>query len=742
MCTPIGKIRKYLSLGNVKTEKLMRVLILFPLFNTIKAKTVQSKCGKGGMDMLQCHDRNLYREAVEIIKQLYGSNAVFREGQYEAIEATMMHSRSLVVQKTGWGKSLVYFACTKLLRERGRGVTMVVSPLLVLMQNQLEAAEQMGLTCDSLNSSTKERRGNILDSLKRNELDLILVTPETLFRDDVQQSLPQINIGLFVIDEAHCISDWGHDFRLQYGDLKRVIARLPGNVPILATTATANDRVVADLQQQLGGDVYVSRGPLTRESLSIQVVPLESRNERYAWILQSITKLPGSGIIYCLTQRDCDYLAAFLRENGITAEAYYSRNGEEGDALNRDIEERFKNNQIKAIVATIKLGMGYDKGDIAFVIHFQMPQNIVSYYQQIGRAGRNIPRAYTFLMCGKEDQDILNYFIRTAFPTEEEMSQIMGHILKEDGISRYQLQSHLNIRSGRMDKALSFLCHDGFVIKEGTKYYATPKTYVYNKAHYDAISAVREAEMQQMKELLTTKECYSKFIARSLDDHSASDCGHCANCLGREIIPTEVAPYFLELATQFLERLIIPIEPRKQWATSSVTAKTKIKYINQVGFALAKYGDSGYGALVKENKYSKNKRFCDELVGKSARELGPLVREKRIDCICCVPSLRSDLVADFAKRLADTLGLPFRDLLVKQHAQQQKEMENSAHQCANAFCSFSVKEGTDVPQRILLVDDIVDSRWTLTVCGYRLMEQGCQEVYPFALADSSQHDGG
>lgn len=697
---------------------------------------------EGAGYMLQCSDRDLYREATDIIKKLYGEDASFREGQYEAIEATFTHNRSLVVQKTGWGKSLVYFTCTKLLRKRGKGVTMVVSPLLVLMQNQLEAAEKMGLRCDSLNSTTKDRREKILDSLKRNELDLILVTPETLFREDIQRCLPQINIGLFVIDEAHCISDWGHDFRLQYGELKRVIARLPENVPVLATTATANDRVVADLQKQLGSNVYVSRGPLTRESLYIQVVPLEGKNERYGWILQNINRLPGSGIIYCLTQRDCDYLAAFLRENGIAAEAYYSRGSEEGEALNRKTEERFKQNKIKAIVATIKLGMGYDKGDIAFVIHFQMPQNIVSYYQQIGRAGRNIPRAYTFLMCGKEDEDILNYFIRTAFPTEDEMSQIMGHILKEGGISEYQLQSRLNIRRGRIDKALSFLCHDGFAIKEGAYYYATPKTYVYDRAHYEAVSAIREREMQRMKELMRTKECYSKFIAHSLDDRSAENCGHCANCFGKELVPKEVEPSFLLRADRFLERLIIPIEPRKQWASSLATERRRIEHINQVGFALAKYGDAGYGALVKENKYSKNKRFCDELVGKSANSLSSFIKENRIECICCVPSLRSDLVADFAKRLADTLGLPFRELLNKRPAQQQKEMENSAHQCANAFGSFFVKEGVPVPRRVLLVDDVVDSRWTLTVCGYRLMEQGCEEVYPFALADSSQHDGG
>lgn len=692
--------------------------------------------------MPQYANKDLYEEALAILKQLYGADAAFRDGQYEAIEATMTHNRSLVVQKTGWGKSLVYFACTKMLRKREKGVTMVVSPLLVLMQNQMEAAEQLELNCDTLNSRTKERRTDILESLKRDELDLIFVTPETLFQEEVQKSLNRIRIGLFVIDEAHCISDWGHDFRLEYGELKRVIARLPGNVPILATTATANNRVIADLQQQLGGDVFVSRGPLTRESLYIQTIPLESKSERYAWILQNIRRLPGSGIIYCLTQRDCDYLASFLCENGISAEAYYSRDGDAGDARNREMEEKFKKNQIKAIVATIKLGMGYDKGDIAFVIHFQMPQNIVSYYQQIGRAGRNIPKAYTFLMCGREDQDILNYFIRTAFPKEEEMHQIMDCILKEDGIGQYQLQTKLNIRKSRMDKALAFLQHDGFVTKDKSKYYATPKQYVYDKVHYEAISSIREAEMQQMKALLTTRECYSRFIVNCLDDYSAKNCGHCANCMGKEVIPAKVAPRFLEAANQFLERLIIPIEPRKQWALTSETGKKKIQYINQPGFALAKYADAGYGALVKENKYSNAQRFSDELVGKSARELSPLVRDHRIDCICSVPSLRSGIVADFAKRLADALGVPFLELLSKRPAEPQKKMENSAYQCANAYRSFFVKEGVHVPMRILLVDDIVDSRWTLTVCGYRLMEQGCREVYPFALADSSQHDGG
>lgn len=276
----------------------------------------------------------IHKQATEIIKELYGKDASFREGQYEAIEATMTQKRTLVVQRTGWGKSLVYFVCTKLMREQRRGVTMVVSPLLVLMQNQIEAAEKMGLKCDVLNSAVKDRRDDILSSLENNDLDLILVTPETLFAEDVQMRLRNIRIGLFVIDEAHCISDWGHDFRLEYGNLRKIVQQLPANVPILATTATANDRVIADLQNQLGDKVYVSRGPLTRDSLYIQVLNKPDKIERYAWILENVPKLEGSGIIYCLTQRDCDYLAEFLKKNKIAAAAYYSRDGEDGEKLN------------------------------------------------------------------------------------------------------------------------------------------------------------------------------------------------------------------------------------------------------------------------------------------------------------------------------------------------------------------------------------------------------------------------
>lgn len=686
-------------------------------------------------------NEDIYNKSASILKDLYGEAASFRDGQYEAIEATMTHKRTLVVQKTGWGKSLVYFICTKLMRMQNKGVTVVVSPLLVLMQNQIEAANKLGLKCEVLNSTVRDRREEIIYALENDEIDLLLVTPETLFRDDVQSRVGNIKIGLFVIDEVHCISDWGHDFRLEYSRLKDVISILPLSTPVLGTTATASERVVSDLKKQFGNDVYISRGPLSRESLNIQILHLRNKAERYAWILQNIEKLDGSGIIYCLTQRDCDYLADFLKNNGIKAEAYYSRKDKDGETANALIEEKFRKNEIKAVVATVKLGMGYDKGDISFVIHYQMPMNIVSYYQQIGRAGRKIDNAYIFLMFGQEDEEINNYFIDTAFPSETETNNIIEVVKNSNGISVNGILEQINIRKARADKALMFLVNDGFIRKDGAKYYLNPKPYFYDKEHYDNISNIKRQEMAQMKELTTTKMCYNKFIVNCLDDNTATNCGKCSNCLGREILGSNISKDYYEKALRYIECLIIPITPRKLWPVGSVFGYKKIRFVNGEGICLSKYGDAGYGELVKRDKYSRSEVFCDELLGKSAKILKQFVEEKKIKAVTCVPSLRSNIVKDFSERLAKKLNLPFYDLLDKTQASRQKNMENSTHQCNNAFDSFYLKNGAFVPKSVLLVDDVVDSGWTLTVCGYKLMENGCEEVFPFALADSSQREG-
>lgn len=681
------------------------------------------------------NNKQIYDASAEILGELLGEGATFREGQYEAIEATMTRSRTLVVQRTGWGKSLIYFICTRLMRQAGRGATIVVSPLLILMKNQLESATRLGIRCEVLNKTTIERQGEIMGALKRNELDLVLVTPETLFKEDIREALKKVNIGLFVVDEAHCISDWGHDFRPEYCRLREVIKELSEETPLLATTATANDRVIEDLCYQLGDDVYISRGALTRESLSIRLLHMPSRAERYGWILENINKLKGSGIIYCLTKRDCDYLADFLNKNGVSALAYYS--DPDRDEQNAEAERKFENNEIKAIVATIKLGMGYDKGDISFVIHYQMPSSIVSYYQQIGRAGRSIENADVFLMYGKEDMTIIDYFIDTIFPLKEDVDAVMELISDaKDGIRARKIEGTLNISKRRIERTLEYLVANDIIEAQKHAYRLTGKPLFYNRERYDAIVAQRRAEAEQMRALASHQGCYSKYIVNCLDDHSAKDCGKCGYCNPEFEISDTVSLEFTEKASVYINKLVTKIMPRKMWAMGELMPSTKIELVNQEGICLCEYGEVGYGSLVRQ-AIENGTYFCDELLGRSAELLMPKIKENGVTHLCYVPSKRSDRVAEFAKRLAERCGLSLASIIEKKPAPRQSEMENGAHKCQNALMSFEVI-GNSAPEKLILLDDIVDSRWTLTACGYKLMEKGAIKVYPFALAHKEE----
>lgn len=679
-------------------------------------------------------NHDFYKRAHEILVSLLGEGATFREGQYEAIEATMTRPRTLVVQRTGWGKSLIYFICTRLMRERGRGATIVVSPLLILMKNQLESATRLGLRCEVLNKTTVERQGEIMTSLKKNELDLVLVTPETLFKEDIREEFKKVDIGLFVVDEAHCISDWGHDFRPEYCRLREVIRELSTDTPLLATTATANNRVIEDLCEQLGDEVYISRGPLTRESLSIRLLHMPSRAERYGWILENINKLNGSGIIYCLTRRDCDYLADFLTKNGVSAVAYYS--DPDRDEINAEAERKFENNEIKAIVATIKLGMGYDKGDVSFIIHYQMPSGIVSYYQQIGRAGRSIPNADVFLMYGKEDMTIIDYFIDTIFPLKEDVDAIMALCKSEERVKARKIERELNISKRRIERTLEYLLANDIITLDRHAYSLTGKELSYDREKYDAIEAQRRAEAEQMRALATHKGCYSKYIVNCLDDFSAEDCGKCGFCNPKYQISDTVSLEFKEKASHYINRLVLEITPRKMWAVSEQMPSSKIEFVNQEGICLCEYSEVGYGELVRR-AIEGDTYFPPELLGKSAELLLPLIKDKEITHLAYVPSKRSDRVAEFASRLAKRCAIELICPLEAKDAPRQCEMENGAHKCENALNAFLVKT-EHLPEKIILLDDTVDSKWTLTVCGYKLMEKGATEVYPFVLAHKGE----
>ena len=676
----------------------------------------------------------------EILRESYGENAKFREGQKEAIEAVVNGKRTLVVQKTGWGKSLVYFLATKLLKEKERdGITLIISPLLALMNNQIDSAQRLQLNVKTINSDNKDEWENIISEIcDDNTVDALIISPERLANADfVKECLDKIKnrVNLFVVDEAHCISDWGHDFRPDYRRIVKILQLLPGNVPVLATTATANDRVVNDIVAQLGENLVISRGELIRESLAIQVIKLQKKEDRLAWLAENIEKMPGSGVVYCLTKADCDLVTDWLNENNIKSEKYYSDGSKISKEYKAIILDKFQKNEIKVLVATVAFGMGYDKPDIGFVIHFQRPANIVSYYQQIGRAGRGVELAYAVLLCGEEDEHINQYFINSAFPTEKDMNIVVDFITDNPGKSISEIMSALNIRAKRVEKTLKYLTVGDDIYTEDVNrkkcYYKSAKKWKPDLERSEGITAIRYKEMQDMDEFTKQKGCYMEYIAEKLDDVNAKVCGKCSNCRGL-FFDERVGAETVQRAQQFIKSKFGVIETRKQFQD-----KTKIKPEFQFkdGIVLSNYADAGYGMAVQKGKYLDG-YFSDELVDASVKILSEFIKNNNIEWITPVTSKRHPkLVPDFAKRLADKLDIGYFEGIKKLDAEEQKKFENSDGQYKNANDSFEIIQVKK--ENILLVDDMVDSRWTFTVCAMKMREMGSGDIYPFALANTA-----
>lgn len=682
-------------------------------------------------------------ELLQELKNTYGKDAEFREGQKEAIQGIVEGKRLLVVQKTGWGKSLVYFLATKILRKRNQGLTLIISPLLSLMNNQIESAHKLGVYVETINSENSEEWDSITDQLGQGQIDALIISPErlsnpefkTLLRDNVASQ-----ISLFVVDEAHCISDWGHDFRPDYRRIVEIINMLPSNIPVLATTATANDRVVHDIKRQLGDDLIISRGSLMRESLSLQVIQLKSKEARMAWILENIQDMPGTGIIYCLTVNDCELLNRWLNENGIKSGSYFA--GLEPEKKSEAIN-LFMDNSIKVLIATVAFGMGFDKPDIGFVIHFQKPGNIVAYYQQIGRAGRGIDHAYAILLCGSEDDEINHYFIDSAFPTEQLMNEVVKTIMEHPGIIISHLEKYINMRPSKIKACVKYLLVNGDIYTEKKQYYKTPRMWKPDLEKSKEITDIRKKELQEMEAFSKCHHCYMKYIAEVLDDSNAKSCGKCENCVGHPLFPTNVSEMMVLQAQQFLREDFNAIEARKKWPSGEkVDGTNRILEDKQceTGRVLSNYGDAGWGRLVSTGKY-KNGFFDDQLVEASKALLEEFVREHDITWVTNVSSIRRpELVTSFAKRLAVALGLKYVDIIEKVHDNRcQKELNTSYLQYKNAYDSFEVKN--TYSGNVLLVDDMVDSRWTFTVCGYKLRKNGSGKVFPFALANSAGRNG-
>ena len=686
------------------------------------------------------------KRALELLRIGSGrADATFRDGQEDAIRHIVEgKGRLLVVQKTGWGKSFVYFIATKLLREAGAGPALLISPLLALMRNQIAAAERMGVRAATINSDNQDEWKSVEAKLRRNEVDILLIAPEKLgndwFNTEVLAGIAG-QISLMVIDEAHCISDWGHDFRPHYRLLERIARTLPANLRLLATTATANDRVMEDLVAVLGPNMKVLRGDLNRSSLTLQTMRLPSQAVRLAWIAQQLSSLPGHGIIYTLTIRDANQLADWLKAQGFAVEAYTGKTGDRREELEQALQE----NKVKALVATTALGMGYDKPDLAFVIHFQMPGSVVAYYQQVGRAGRALESAYGVLLSGDEEEGITDWFIRSAFPTRQEVDDVLGALNEApEGLSIPDLMTCVNMSKGRIEKTITALSLESPapIAKQGTKWQLTAAELGDGFwARADRLTKLRRAELQQMQEYVSRPfGQHMGFLIDALDGDSST-----VSPPSLPPLSEDVDQLLVREAEEFLCRTSLPIEPRKKWPVGGMpqygihTAST-IPYQAQPGKALCVWGDAGWGGLVRQGKYHDG-HFSDDLVAACVKMIQEWNPQPSPTWVTCVPSLRHpELVPNFAQRLAAALGLPFHMVIAKTDARpEQKTMANSTQQARNIDGSLALNGQPIPPGPVLLVDDMVDSRWTLTVSAWLLRKSGSGAVWPMALSQTG-HD--
>ena len=690
-------------------------------------------------------DGDFEGRAKALLQAMLGQGASFREGQLESILSVVRdRNRTLVVQRTGWGKSLVYFIATKMLREAGQGPAILVSPLLSLMRDQVAAAERIGVRAARIDSSNTADWRETEDALRRGQVDILLVSPERLANEHFQKetlALFEGRIGLLVVDEAHCISDWGHDFRPDYRRIVRIVGNLPPRSPLMATTATANARVVSDIEEQFGPNLRTIRGPLARASLRIQAVRLPGMASRLAWLAEHLPQLPGTGIIYCLTQRTCERVSGWLAEVGIDAPVYHA--GIEG---REQLERRLLDNDVKALVATVALGMGFDKPDLGFVVHFQRPGSLVAYYQQIGRAGRALDDAVAVLLEGAEDDDICQFFIETAFPRADQMLEVRRVIAAGEGMRVPDLQREVNLGKGKLERILKLLEVEGAIFVEEGKYFASPTPWAPDPVRPAAVTRRRYDELARMKAFVSARGCLMEYVTRELDDPHAGPCGRCANCGGEptRVSESEVAARLRAQAEAFISRGVVEFEPRKQWPNGGVRGRKgriPAERQAQAGRALCVYNEGALGVEVKAAIYERQ-HIGDDLVARAATCVARWNPEPSPSWVVGVPSTRRTLVGDFARRLAAALGLPYREALQKARAtDEQKTMENSFQQAQNVVDAFRVVPGLVLEGPVLLVDDIVRSRWTFTVCAVTLRVAGSGPVFPFALASAAGGDG-
>ncbi len=679
--------------------------------------------------------------AAEVLVELAGVGAQLRPDQLDAIDALVTHQRRvLLVQATGWGKSAVYWIATRLLRASGVGPTLVVSPLLALMRNQVAAAGRAGIRAATINSANVDDWHQIERQIDADQVDVLLISPERLnnprFRTDVLPSLAA-SVGLLVVDEAHCISDWGHDFRPDYRRIADVLAGLGPEVPVLAATATANTRVSADVATQIGQDTLTFRGSLDRPSLHLSVARIDSAQDRLAWLAHWVAEREGPGLVYCLTVSEAERTAEFLASAGRSVAAY---TGATPAADRERIEGALDDGSLSCVVATSALGMGYDNPRLAYVVHLGSPSSPIAYYQQVGRAGRGAVEAEVVLVPTAAERDIWAYFDATSMPPESSVVEVLDALGSAGASTVVELEGMVNLRRGRLEALLKVLDVEGAVDRDARTWFRTDRPWTYDTERYRQLAGSRAAEQAAMRTYQTTASCRLRFLREQLDDAAAAECGRCDNCRG-VAIDTTVDDSAAASARQFLWSAQVVVEPRKQWPrgvegrSGNITTDLRA----QEGRALAFGSDPGWSETVAALLRSPDAPPDEALVRGVAAALKAWPWARRPDWVTWVPSRsRPRLVEGLARRLSElgTLELVESVRRVRDDAPPQAQMENSAMQAVNVLGAFEFgrADGDPLPTGPgLVIDDSMRSGWTMTVVAEGLRSAGAGPVLPFVL---------
>ena len=668
------------------------------------------------------------REAELKLKSIFGIDKFYDE-QWLTIEKILKGERVLLIERTGYGKSLCFqFPATQF-----SGVTVIFSPLIALMRDQVNNLNKLGIAAKYINSEqTREENFQALQEAVDGDLKILYIAPERQENREWIEATREMDLSMIVIDEAHTISVWGHDFRPSFRRIINLVQLLPKELPVLATTATATGRVQKDIERQISGDLSTIRGNLMRENFHLFVIETQSEDEKMLWLAENLENIPGTGIIYTGTRVNTEIYNRWLDHNRINSTDYNA--GFDGETR-KEIEEGFMSNRWKCVVSTNALGMGIDKPDIRFIIHTQIPQSPIHYYQEIGRAGRDGKKTYIILFYNsqkdeegiEEDYKLPKAFIDGGRPSIKRYYKVID-ALKEEPLGERELMKAANMKQTQIRVIKADLIDQG-IVKEVI--FGRQKKYEYqfnapelNTIKFDELRAFKLKDLDSMIEYIYTEQPRMKFLCDYLGDKHRNDYKNCDNTSYRKRTVKAKKETYRKLN-----------EFRQSYFPELTVESNKSNLEN--GYASSYYGVSNVGSTIHRCKYEDGGDFPDYLLKLTLKTFGKKLGNRKFDLLVYVPpTVSGDLVKNFAEKISNVLKIPLSHKLTKRHkTSRQKVFQNYFLKKDNVSEAFDYIEPDEIKnKRILLIDDIFDSGATIREIGKLLTNYGAVTIVPLVIA--------